>query len=382
MLQPASATIVAVLLVAALFGFRIASLVEGTTYAERDLRSSTIQLRSIADNPVNAPYKTAQYVVGKVNRTVSSQRLVSGLAAGLMILLFYTIASRLFRRYVALGTTLMFATSSALLHIGRSGTPDIMLLTMFALIVCGYGARFSVRNSRWLLITSAAVGLSLFVPGMVYFLVAGAVWQFKSIKRAVQTSSPLLIAACSAIILASLTPIVLSIINDTSLVKAYLGLPAKLPSPVTMLKTMLSVPAGVVAFAPKDAYFRLGRLPLLDVFGAGMLILGCYGLVKKYSLDRTRLLAGILIVTMLWCGVSGDYRNSLLLLPFVYLVVGTGMSWFIRQWRSVFPRNPLAIFIAYILLGGGILLSCNYQLQRYFLAWPDSPETKAVYTRE
>jgi hypothetical protein len=56
MLQPASASIIAVLLVATLFGFRIGSLVEGTTAAENTMRASTTQLSSITDNPINAPY--------------------------------------------------------------------------------------------------------------------------------------------------------------------------------------------------------------------------------------------------------------------------------------------------------------------------------------
>lgn len=382
MLQPATASIVAVLLIADLYGFRVGSLVSGVTPAEREMSSSSMQVRSIIDNPINAPYKSAQYITGKIHRSIVSQRVVSGLAAGLMILLFYTIASRFFKRYVAVGATLMFATSSALLHIGRSGTADIMLLTIFALAVCGYGARFSPRNSKWLLITSAAIGLSLFVPGMVYFVLAGAIWQIKSIKKTVHSTNGILIAACVTIILASIAPIIFSLVNNPTLVRPYFAIPEIWPSPLVMLKTVLSVPAGILAIAPADPLMRLGRLPLLDVFSGGMFILGCYSLLQKRALDRSRLLIGILAITMLWCGVSGNYAYSLVLLPFVFLVVGAGIAWFLSKWQSVFPRNPLASFILYVLLGAGILLSCNFQVQRYFLAWPNAPATRAAYARD
>jgi hypothetical protein len=68
-----------------------------------------------------------------------------------------------------------------------------------------------------------------------------------------------------------------------------------------------------------------------------------------------------------------------LLLPFVYSVIAAGISYILDEWYSVFPRNPFARSFGLILVIFIVLMSIYYQSTRFFVVWPQTPETRSVY---
>lgn len=70
-------------------------------------------------------------------------------------------------------------------------------------------------------------------------------------------------------------------------------------------------------------------------------------------------------------GVVGDA----ILLPFIYLLASIGIGRMLGNWFIVFPRNPVARNIGLGLIIGMIALVGYYHITRYFVAWPNSPET-------
>ncbi len=381
MWQPATVLILGLLLIVFLYGYRLSSLAPGIHSTELASGRSSNSLQMILDNPVNAPYKLARYGVSRLTTRIDVLRGMSAAASLLMILLFYRIACRFFTHLSAGLGTLLFATSTLLLNNGRLATPGIMLLSLFVLITCGYALRFNTRNSMVWLLASLAAALALYVPGMVYFILAGALWQLKSLQRPIGNTKPLVLVGCFLIIMMAAGSIAYAIFRDPASWRTFLGLPATLPEPLTMLKNMASVPFGIFALAPENPLYRLGKQPILDVFSGGMFVLGCYALIKKHALDRAKLLGGIFIVATLWIAVSGNFENILILLPFLYLVVTAGLQWMTNEWFKVFPHNPLARGGALVLITLAVFFSCAFQARRYFLAWPHNKNTIAEFQR-
>jgi len=62
------------------------------------------------------------------------------------------------------------------------------------------------------------------------------------------------------------------------------------------------------------------------------------------------------------------------------MLVTAGLYWFGNQWKKTFPNNPLAQSVALTIIIAGVLFSGVFQLRRYFIAWPNNPTTKAVFT--
>jgi len=52
----------------------------------------------------------------------------------------------------------------------------------------------------------------------------------------------------------------------------------------------------------------------------------------------------------------------------------------LQQWFTVFPRNPFARSAGAILMTIVVLLAAYNGFSQYFIAWPNTPETKAVFT--
>ena len=109
-----------------------------------------------------------------------------------------------------------------------------------------------------------------------------------------------------------------------------------------------------------------------------MCLLGIYAYYNKRKLDRTKLIAGVLVLGTVLIGLQGSV-SMILLAPFVYLLITAGVAYLLDQWLTVYPRNPLARFIGVSLIILTVGLSCLFNLRHYFVAWPNAPATKQVY---
>lgn len=69
-----------------------------------------------------------------------------------------------------------------------------------------------------------------------------------------------------------------------------------------------------------------------------------------------------------------------MLLPFAYCVIAAGIEYLLDVWFEVFPRNPVARSFGTVVVTTAIVFSGYYQLTRFFVVWPQVPETRAVYS--
>ena len=94
-------------------------------------------------------------------------------------------------------------------------------------------------------------------------------------------------------------------------------------------------------------------------------------------------MAWSVIVSIGWL-IGGGFGavDIAIFLPLLYIFIGGGLSFLLIQWLHVFPRNPIARMIGISMLSALVVLIAAYHLNRYFIAWPLSPQTKAAFSTQ
>lgn len=362
--------------------FRLENLTPGISEVELETYNSTQSLSAIVNNPVNAPYKIAVFSSMQTFDSVFGLRLIGALLGAVSIALFLLVSSKLFSPFVAISTTALFGSSSLLLATARSATAQIMLLSLIAIITAGYYIRFYKRKDIGWIVAALIIGLSIYVPGIALFLLPAAIWQFKQIRKSFEGLRPPVIIISSVIFGILCVPLIASLVRDPSLWQSYLGLPENFSAASEILRNTGKAFLTLFVITPHNPSFWLGRQPVLDVFATIIFIYGVISLLGNFKLERFWIIVGVFVIGLLWIGVTANNLNLIILLPLTYVIVGFGLQRLINQWLKVFPKNPIARYAGTALLTVAIAVSANFQLQRYFSAWPNSSATKEALSHQ
>lgn len=362
--------------------FRLGTLLPHRGYSAREVvtQSASHSLRGILHDPTNAPYKlVARGLIQIWPHSLLPMRLVSVVFGMGTVVLFYYLVHHWHGRRIAILSTLLLGLSSWFLHVARIGTPDVMLFGVFALFVCGVRLKDSHRP-RWVTIVSFVLfAVALYLPGLVWFLAAGVIWQAKTIWATIRRTPVLITILAVLLMLVLLAPLAWGVYRNPHIIRELLGLPAAFPSPLHILKNLVLIPVHLFIRSANNPEMWLARLPLLTIFGIFMCIIGGYIYVRYRNLTRSKLLAGIVIISLVLISLGGAVTISVLV-PFVYLVIAAGLAYFLEQWLAVFPRNPIARSIGVGAVTIVVGLSCIYNLRSYFVGWPHAAPTQAVFT--
>lgn len=380
MSRPTLALLVAASLVSGLMVYKLATLLPGISTSELSTYTDSGSLAVIFENAINGPYKLLVYVLTSFSDSVFALRLSGAIVGILSVGIFYLFVSRLMTPLVAVASTLMFATTSSLLHASRLASPEMMLLTLLIIIAAGFYLRFNNRNSLVWLLSAAVIGLSLYVPGMIIFVVLAVAFQFRRIKKSFEELKPLTIILISLILSIVLAPLIISLIRSPDNLRSLFGLPSDLPSVAEFGKNIYRSLASIFVISQPNPVTHIGRQPILDIFTTVLVLYGFVTLSKQSKLDRFWLIIGLFIVTILWVSLTQNLANLIVLVPFLYILAGIGLQRLINQWVGVFPRNPIAKIIGYGLVVVTVGLTINLHIQRYFIAWPNTEETKATFS--
>jgi hypothetical protein len=381
---PAFGAVCALLALFALYIYRITDLLPGFSTSERVAIAGAKSAATIMDNPLYAPHKVLQYVFTRLDHTgFIAMRGVSIVIALAVISLFFFTVRRWFSFRVAALSTVLFASSSWMLHIARLATPDIMMLSIMAAIAYGAWLPRTKKHKTAVALGFALVIWLLYIPGLVWFVLIGGLWQRKTILRVLKNEKAVF-AVIIVGLLAVLGPILYAVYNDPALLKAYLGLSiSPLSQIIEVPKRLLLIPVKLAILnSPPNPVYGIGRLPLLDVFTVGMVVLGIYNYyVNDRLLDRSKLLlGGIALASGLYA--LGGQVGIQILMPFVFLLVASGIAFMLGQWFKVFPSNPFAAVLAGVLLVAAVVTVISYNINSYFVAWPSMPATRAAFDQK
>jgi len=374
--------IVAFLLGLLLFG-RLDSLLPAYSPTEVQSALSSRPFTEIINNPVNAPYKLTVFFFSYItSNPLLATRLAAATFGIATIILFYVGMRNWYRRRIAFLATVLFACSAWFLHTARFGSPDILLpCAVLLLTVCGYWIA-TAKYSRYSYVAAIiALSLCMYVPGLLWLLGVAAVVRRKDIALlSLRLNARQRAIVIGTAVVLVILPLLVSIIRNPHVGLELLGLPNAWPGLVEIGKNLLYVPVSLFAFTPVNPELQLGRLPLLDIFGVVMFVLGAYYYFKHRTLDRTKLLLVFLAISTVLIAIDGPVSIAIML-PAIYVIVTGGIAQLLGRWLEVFPRNPLAKSVGITLITIAVLASCLYNIRAYFVAWPNAPETKAIYTK-
>lgn len=363
----------------ALLYYRLGTLLPGFAPSEAAAFQDGASMQVILNQPLNAPFTLLVYGLTFLSEHSLLLTRLSAVAFGLITLAaFCWLVNRWFGMRTAVLGTVLFGTSALFLHTARFGGPEVLLFGILTLVACGVWLK-QTSNPLALLLCFLVAGALLFVPGMVWFVLAGVLWQLRTIDRIFQRH--LWMASLGGLItFGALAAIGWTIYKTPSLWKTYVGLPSEgWPTFSGVLNNLLDVPLALfVRLREAMPANWLGHLPILDALGIAMLLLGVFVCVKHFRLHRVGLLGVIFLLSIPLIALGGNV-SIVVLLPFVYLLVAIGIDHLLVRWFAIFPRNPIAKGLGVALVSLAVIAACSYQLRHYFVAWPQSPQSKQIY---
>jgi hypothetical protein len=366
-----------------LLWFKLGTLTGGLSESEavmqRHLALQDITPRSILENPLFLPYSITLFVLQELGlHGPTALRGVSAIIGTASAVSFYLLIRRWHTPRLAVFGTLLFATSSWFLHLARYAATDILYVGIIAVLLTGVWLQHSKYRRLMLLFVVTAATLYVYVPGMIWFLAITGVWQYKRLiseMRYVRWWFNLLIIFGGILLL---FPLGWSVAHNPLLLKPLLGLPEDIPSISQLLQNAINIHRYIFVKGPDDPAKWLPGTSYLDIFSAMMLVVGIYWSIFKLRLDRIRITYGVLAAGSFLVTLGGPVSMAILL-PGIYLLVTAGMTFMLQQWFTVFPRNPIPRTIGTSLLTLAVLVSVFYQINHYFIAWPNAPVVRQTF---
>jgi 4-amino-4-deoxy-L-arabinose transferase-like glycosyltransferase len=358
-------------------------LTGGYSHSELTAFNAGNSWQEILDNPVNAPFSIIAYLISFLHfgeHDILPLRIASAVLGLLTLTMFYWLVRHWHGERSAILGTVIFGCSAWFLHTERLGTPEVLLLLLLGLVA---GSVWLKRtDNRWLLpIGFVLIAALLYVPGMIWFLIVGAMWQAKTLWRLFKNHFNMMIIGLLGL-LALITPLVWSIYKAPQTAKVITGLPAEgWPNFIETARRLAQIPNNLFYHGPPDAEQWLGRLPLLDAFSIGMLLLGVYLYIRHWRLVRSKMVGTSLAVGALLASLGGGV-SPIILMPFIYILIATGIGFMLDRWQKVFPRNTIAQAIGVGLISAAVVVASWYGLRHYFVAWPNAPATRQTFTIE
>jgi len=359
--------------------FGLGDMLPGLSRQEAAQAASADTMRELINNPIGLPHKAVQFATLQLGNGDGMVRSASALIGLLVLGCFYYVLRSWYTRRVAILGTLTFATSAWFLHTARSGTEASMYLLLFGAVACVTWLQRS-RGSIPAVLASALLALILlYIPGMIWFVVPAILWQLDRISEIAKGRNPAILVAISLFVLAALSPIGWAMYQHPDLIKTYFGLPQTMPDPVQVAKNIAHIPVQLFVRGPDNPALWLGRLPLLNLFTSVMFAIGLYAYAQNRKLDRVGFALFVFVVGGLLASIGGPVSLTIFL-PFVYLISVSGIALMLQKWFTVFPLNPFARSSGTILMTIVVLLAAFNGFSHYFIAWPNTPQTKQVFS--
>ena len=377
--QPVAWYGVLLLLLAGLLWYRLGTLTPGFSGDEAVTLQGSDSWRYIFHHPVDAPFHALGRLLLYINHHgLLMMRWSTALLGLATVSIFYWLVRHWHGERAAIIGTVLFGSSAWLLHTARLGVPDVLLFSILSLITVNIWLR---RRPHWpaVLVAFVLVSTLLYVPGMLWLIVLGAMWQWRTLDKIFKRNL-WAVSLGALILLAAVTPLGLAIYHDHSVGRIIAGLPAQgWPMPLDILHRLISVPVNLLLHGPLGPEHWLGRLPVLDFFTMAMAGLGVFLYARHPRMGRVQMVALALLAGTLLISLGGAVTLTLIL-PFFYLLAGVGADFMLGRWFGVFPRNVIAQSVGVGLITLAVLATCWYSLRHYFVAWPQAPATKTVFT--
>lgn len=332
----------------------------------------------IFDNIAFGPIKFFEIIAVRIDQpNATLLRLGSLCVVAISLILFYFVIRKWHSSRIAMLSTLVMGCSSYYLHSGRFTTQDAVYLAAFpALILFGTWLKSRRYVNRLVFVLPATAAL-LYLPGFIVILGSIGIMFNKRLKLAwdnVSTKRKIVGIASSVLVT---LPLFIGLIRNASQIKDIVGVDRLLEMNINdMADSVFALGSQLFINGPSEPFRWLVGTPIIDVGTAALLLLGIYSYARNSHTLRARLLFAFICLSSLLF-ITGSLVSISLLLPLLYFGVAAGIAYLLQSWYLVFPKNPAARLCALAIMCVLCVSIALYHIQRFFIAWPHTPETRS-----
>lgn len=368
-------------LLAWLMLYRLGTLVSGLSRQEYAAALMPVGWHGIYHDSLYLPLKAVRsvdfYFFSQHNAILT--RLPNALFGAIAVISFTWLIRLWHNRRTALIAGLLFATGAWTLHASRLASFDVLYLCVIPVLLLMNVALQRHTDKKSAMYASMLLwGLLIYIPGAVWMVLINAFLQRKSITKGWTNLSAWWHKTLYVLAGVIWLPLLVYNLRDVSILKSWLGLPAHLEGPLTLLKNFIDVFSHLFIGGPRQPDLWLGKAPILDVFTLAMFLIGLYFYAIHWRASRSKLLGSLFLAGAILVALGGPVTLSLLV-PLLYIVAATGITYLIKEWLQVFPNNPIARNAGLALIALAVILACTYNLRAYFVAWPHNNSTITVF---
>lgn len=362
-----------------IFGFfwKLGSLTPGLGPDEIATRETSTKLSTLVSNPVEAPFRLAEYGVLHISHSPWAIRSLAATLSLLFLLAFWRAAVDWFGRLIGGLSTLLMAATTWLSVDGRLADGHVWLLMPVGVLAIFLWLRRTKHTFLVSLVFWLSLGVAAYVPGLLWLELAGVVIARKRLMLIIKELRWAVVAG-PLVYLVATGPLIWSLVRNWRNIKPLLLIPAHFGNWLADLRSIGHAFLSLFWQTPSHLSYGVGRWPMLTVL---QVILVIFGLLVMWSRAR-RITVGVstlLLLAIVGAGLNRDWSLLLLGLPSLTIFEAAGLRYLLIEWRTIFPRNPLARTLANIAIISLVLAQVTLAGYYSFQAWPNLDATKAAY---
>ena len=332
---------------------------------------------------LNGPYYLLLHLFSLLSQTAFSLRLVTVMTGALVAVGVYWLIRELHGWRIALLASSILVTNYGFLAIARQVNPQIaQLMAVTADVLAVY--IINTWDNYWtLFIFFAIIGLSIYVPGGIWLSVAATLFSFKDIRDSLESTAIKLKIALYGLTALIIAPIgyrlIFSYTNHQLLTWLGYGLSGRLNALKNFGFNLAKTIVDLFAYGTKlPSDLAIKHLPILSFAATVIILIGLLSYLTRLSNPKWRLISVFIVLTWLLSGLG--VITSYALLPLLSIAAGTGLTYVLKQWYDVFPKNPFARYFGLILMTLVVVFSGFFAARTYFVVWANDPTITANYT--
>lgn len=331
--------------------------------ASNNINPFSPQTTDIVNLPYHLTQKASISLLGLTPLAIKLPSVILALVVGVALAVML---GHWFSRNVAVLASLLAGTSVPFIMMGRTGAPLIMV-TVWTVILLLAATQLTTQKTRtfpWKLTALISCILLLYTPLGIYPVIALMIsgMLHPHVRHQIKRTKPWQTAVFVVLGLILLAPLAVAIIAHPPILLTITGIDhfsvsfeALGSSFVSLLKTFFSF---------SQTHIGVTIAPFLTLPATALAIFGFLRVIKDHWAARSYMLlfwTSIVVVIVLM-----DPGQALLIFTPLVLFLAIGVEALIREWYSLFPRNPYARIGALIPLTLIVIGTITVETSRYF----------------
>lgn len=332
---------------------------------------------AIPNMPFYAAQRLSMEILGPTSFAFKLPALICAFVTGIGAVL---LLRRWFRANIAVLATVIMITTGQFLYVAQSGTASItyVMWSVWLLLTATMITRSEKYKKIWKVLFFIIMPLSLYTPLSVYLVVAicSAGLLHPHVRHVLKRMSRphLILLIVLSVIIA--VPLGYLVVRNPQLAVQLLGAPSSWPPDLwNNFKILLQQYLNFIS--PQSGPLMT---PFLGLGSIALIILGAWQLFTIRYTARSYTLTAWIILLIPILMINPQF-TSITFVPLL-LLLASGLSYLLKSWYSLFPRNPYARFVGMVpltILVGGLVVS---GLDRYFDGYRFDPITATSFNRD